>query len=305
MEADQYATQMKMALKLLDSERDRSRQTKEHRLGVSDVGGCGQYAVNMIRGVEFSDSPDHSAALVGTALHVMYADARAGLDPEILVDATVKISLPNGIELEGHPDAVDRNENSVTDDKSKNRLGVVRRSGPTAQEWMQVHLYALGCVQAGLLIPEGLIVRLIYYDRSGVEPEPLVYQQTFDQAVIDEAVDWLNTVTYAVSTGEEAERTPSIEWCRKCCPYFSVCRLPSLPEVEEFLTEERVTQAAEAYLEGKKLSKQAESMVEAAKAELDGSSGITDSGVRVRWISIPGGENRQTSRRIDVRKVTT
>ncbi len=73
MTPEEYAQTMKLAVGLLDSQRERSQQTKEHLLGVSDIGGCPQYAVLMIRQTPFSDAPDTTKALIGTSLHSLYA----------------------------------------------------------------------------------------------------------------------------------------------------------------------------------------------------------------------------------------
>ncbi len=176
--------------------------------------------------------------------------------------------------------------------------------GPTFQQKAQVYLYAMGCTQAGLLrLDPDLIVRICWWDRSGNEPMPHVWQENFDPTFLIQIVDWLETVRYAVTNGEDAERTPSVDWCRKCCRFYSVCRLPDLPEVEDFITDEPSMDAARVYLEGTQLAKEAKSMTESAKAMLDGISGTTADGVRVRWISVPGGGGKQAYRRLDVRKV--
>jgi hypothetical protein len=303
MNGEEYAAYMRAALEMLDSSRDRTVLSKSHHLGVSDVGGCPQYAVLMIRQTEFTDAPDSTKAQIGTALHRLYEDARRNLDPDLLVGHTVKIRLSNGVELEGHPDVTDLDEGSVTDDKTSDGLGLVRRNGPTRQQVIQVHLYALGEIQAGRLTPE-CIVRLVFWDRSGREPEPYVWQQQFDPEVITEATEWLDDVLYAVKNGEDAQRTPPLDWCRVACPFYSACRLPALPEVEDFITDEPTMQAIDTYVEGKRLSKQADSMVRSSKEALEGIAGVTTTGYRVRWVSIPQSGDRFAYRRIDVRKVT-
>jgi hypothetical protein len=309
--AEEYAQHMKMVLRAYDSQRPRSRQTKEFRLGVSDIGGCPQYAVYITKQEPFSDAPDTTAAMWGTFLHQGIEHARKHDDPDIIVDAEVLITLSNGVQLTGHPDAIDQAENSLTDDKTVDGLGVVQRHGPTEHQEFQLALYALGAVQSGLLKPDDLTVRLIWYDRSGAEHEPHVWQKTWHPDDVEPAVDWLDNVIYAVQHEEEAEKTPAFDFCAATCPYFSKCRLPDLPEVEDIIEDEEVVRAVESYLAGHELEGEGKRLKKAGRALIDGVSGMVelDDGrkVRARWISIGASKIAATERkpykRLDLREV--
>lgn len=311
MTAEEYAEHMRLVLRSFDSQRPRSRQTQEYRLGVSDIGGCPQYAVYITKQEPFSDAPDKTAAMWGTFMHDGIEKARIHDDPSLIVGAEVTIDLPNGVQLTGHPDVIDQAENSLTDDKTVDGLGVVDRHGPSEHQEFQLDLYALGAVQAGLLDPENLTVRLIWYDRSGAEHQPVVWQKQWHPDNITPAVEWLDNVIYAVKHGEEAEKTPAFDFCAATCPFFSKCRLPDLPEVEDVIEDQDVVRAVESYLAGHELEAEGKRLKKAGRSMIDGISGMVEledgRHVRARWISIGASKiaatERKAYKRLDLREV--
>lgn len=308
---EEYAEELKLLIRHYDASRPRSRQSAEHRLGVSDVGGCPQYAVLMIRQAPFTDAPDPWAAVMGTAVHHVTEQARAFGDPDVITDAELTVTMPNGVELTGHPDAIDQRENSITDDKSVDGVGVVRRAGPEDKQRWQVAMYAKGAVDAGLLEPDPLI-RLVWLDRSGKDSDPVVWQKVgYDEEIV-EATEWLDDVIYHVQHQLDADKTPSIEWCAKACPFYTGCRLEDgdLPNTDTEITDDAAIRAVSVYLEGRDLKKEATSMMESAKAELDGHVGVADIDghrIRVRWTSVNTSHveayERAGYRKLDVREV--
>jgi hypothetical protein len=318
MDAEEYATFVRLAMRHYDDTRDRSLQTKDYRLGVSDLGGCHNYAALLTKQTPFSDSPSRGAAMLGTFIHAGVAEAMRHADPDLLIEHEVEITLPNGVELLGHADRIDRAENSVTDDKTVDRLGDVRRAGPTQQQEWQVTLYALGAVQQGLLDgAKPITCRLVWWDRSGKDDLPHVWQTTYPtmadlERAVQPAVEWLDDVIYAVKEGEDASRDKPVDWCASSCPYYSVCRVADLPEVEELITDESVVRAVESYRAGLELAKEADSLKESGKSVFDGISGMvrTEDGstFRLRWITIAGKtvkeHERLPYRRLDLREVS-
>ena len=301
MDTETYAETMRLTLRSYDSQRPRSKQTQAYLLGVSDIGGCPQYAKLLTEQTPFSDAPDTTAAMWGTFLHEGITKARAHANPTLIHDALVKINLPNGVEVQGHPDEIDPEENSITDYKTVDGIAVPRRSGPTEKQEFQVDLYALGAVQAGLLDPDKPItVRIIWFDRAGKDKIPHVWQKEWHPDNVNPAVDWLDSVMYAVTNHEDAERTPPVDFCAATCPFYSVCRIPDLPEVDELITDETIKQAVDSYLAGQVMSKEGEALKRSAKSLIDGVSGMVelDDGrqVRARWISIGASKVAATER---------
>jgi hypothetical protein len=306
MDAETYAMHAHLMLRNYDDSRPRSKQTQAHRLGVSDVGSCENYAVLLTRETPFTDSPPRGQAIMGTFIHEGLAKAKAHANPSLILDAEVTITMPNGVVLEGHPDEIDPEENSVTDDKTVDGVALMRRTGPTEQQQYQVGLYALGCVQQGLLDgSKPLTVRLAYWDRLGKDDTPHVWQHTLASeqeliAWLAPATLWIENVIYAVQHGEEGSRDKSVDWCAAACRYYSVCRLPNLPEVDELITEPEVVAAAKAYKDGHALEKEGAALKRSSKAVLDGRSGIipvdADHRLRLRWVSVPASSVKATER---------
>lgn len=306
---DEYAEQMRLMVREYDQSRPRSIQSANHQLGVSDVGGCPQYAVLMTRQEPFTDSPEVWPAIVGTAVHSSLEQARNLIDPDIVTDASVTVVMPNGVTLTGHPDALDPDENSITDDKTADGLGVVGRKGPSRKQRWQVAMYAKGAVDEGLLQPDP-IIRIVWWDRSGADSVPVVWQQQGYDLEVAEATEWLDDVMYAVKHGEDAAKTPPLEWCAKCCPFYTGCRVDDLPEVDGPITDEQVVDALEVYQEGKLLEREAKKMTGSAKAVLDGHSGIAvidGKKIRLRWQNVNTTHveayERAGYRKIDIRVV--
>jgi len=308
MNAEEYGQYMRLALRKFDDSRPRSLQSAEYRLGVSDIGHCPQYAVNVIKQTPASDAPDRTAALWGTFLHDGIEEAMKHLNPALVCNPEVLIELPNGVSLTGHPDRVDQAENSVTDDKTVNGTGLVARKGPSEQQEFQVAMYALGCVQKGLLDPsKPIIVRIVWHDRSGKQSDPVVWQKVWSPADVDPAVDWLDSVIYAVKHGEDAERVPPVDMCANTCQFYSTCRLPNLPEVDELIEDPRIVEAVTAYLDGQQEAKQGKELQAAAHSVLTGIAGIVNTPdgrtIRLRWIGKPATDKQASSVRIDVREI--
>lgn len=313
MDATEYATFARLAMRNYDDQRDRSRQTADFRLGVSDIGKCRQYAALLTKQTPFSDAPDRGSAMLGTFIHEGIEHVMAEADPDLLIGPTLEITLPNGVELTGHADRVDRVENSVTDDKTVAALGDVRRNGPTDQQQWQVLFYALGCIQAGILDEsKPLILRICWWDRTGREDTPHVWQTLYDPKMLEPAMDWLHDVMYAVEHDEDASRDKSVDWCASSCAYYSTCRVADLPEVDSLITDPLVVRAVDSYEAGKDMMKEGESLKDAGKEIFDGINGmvrLSDGRTfRLRWITVAGKtvkeHERAPYRRLDLREVS-
>ena len=197
----------------------------------------------------------------------------------------------------GHADEIDPEENSVTDFKTVADLNYRRRVGVEAEHLRQVHLYALGLVQAGILRPNP-IVRICYVDRSGINAIPFVYQQRFDEQIIAECNEWISDVIYAVRHDEEASKDWPREKCRRFCPYYSTCRSD---ELSGEALEGEIAVAAHTYIQAHELEQENKKIKEQARVHLDGANGFTEEGVAVRWITVNKDEG--SYERIEVRRL--
>ena len=307
-----YAQRMRLALRSWDDDRPRSKQTQDHKLGVSDIGGCHNYAALLTTQTPFTDAPSRGAAIMGTFIHDGLVAVKKHDNPNLLLDLEVTATLPNGVSLTGHPDEVDKDENSVTDDKTVDGLGLVKLNGPTERQRYQVALYALGLIQMGVLDKtRPVITRLAFWDRAGKQDEPYVWQKEWDEQDIRDAVEWLDDVIYAVQHAEQASKDKPVDWCASSCPYYSTCRLPDLPEVDDLITDGETVDAAVAYRTGLSMENEGKAIKRAAKSQLDGTSGIivVDDAhrLRLRWISVDEVTVKETTRaahkRIDLRDI--
>lgn len=308
MEPVDYAKDFVTDVILHDQARDRSQQTQDRRLGVSDVGHCREYARRLVVGEPFTDQPDSSQARAGTYFHAGVLAARQQRKPYLRTEVEVHVPLPNGVTLLGHADEVDVTEPSVTDLKTLDGgIPLVRRNGPTQQQVFQRNLYYAGAHAEGLVPAQG-IVRNIWVERSGKNVVPHVDQADYHPGVVGEAARWVDEVMVHVERGTEAPRDKDFWFCQQFCPFFTACRVG---EVEPVVTNDpELAAAAAAYDLGHRLEKRGKAMKEAAGGRLRGvSSFVTDGGARwkVKTTDVEGGVTAETyrkpSQRLTVQKV--
>jgi hypothetical protein len=247
------------------------------------------------------------AAFVGTALGdkaedamiATYAEGGWTKQAEVIVKLTVR-----GFELNipGHPDLYRRSD--LIDFKSKDGLGVVRRTGPSDQERFQRALYAKSLIEQGEM-DENCWLHNVYLDRSGGDPKPVVWSSKFSWAEVEEAIEWIDSVLYAIQMGEEAERDPSREWCWACCPFAPQCRGMDDSDIEGKIEDPFVLEAVKVYVEAAaeiKLLEKDKRSAASVLGSLDG--GVTDSH-KFRWIDVNSTDvpafTRAGYRRLDIR----
>lgn len=263
MTPHQFAASFSASLEAADLSRPRSEQTD---LGVSAVGVCHEQVRRIMVG-EVGTKTVGMAALVGTWCHDGITAARKMLNPRLLHEVEVTVTLPSGITLLGHVDELDPDEPSATDFKTADGLSMARKMGSDDQQRFQRHLYALGAVQAGLVSEEGLVVRNLWIDRSGRTDELHVEQEPFSREVIQAADAWLSDVVYAVRNGEPAQRDKDRSWCMKCCPFAADCR--GGEEDSLLLLDPVYASAAQAVLDGKALEKAGAAQAEDGRRVLE------------------------------------
>lgn len=271
----------------------RSLYAQDKKIGASDIGGCREYVRRLIADEPFSDPrKSFMAAFMGTAFgdHLEQAYVRRHPGALTQVDVTVDLDL-NGFRLSipGHPDIVDPALNIIYDGKTKNALGVIRKAERERKHQYQLTLYAKACIDKGLLT-EDCTLALAYYDRSGVEQEPHIFEWAYDPAILDEAIDWLNDVVYALAQGEEASKDMPRDWCWAYCPYATSCRGGDT-DVEGLIEDEQLVTAIDLYKDALARESQAKRDKEAAKKELLGIGGRTKKWV-LRWVHVNASERQ-------------
>lgn len=283
---------------------ERSLYAAERKIGVSDIGGCREYARRLITDEPFTDPRDSfMPAFMGTAFGREFETVFKQRWPEaetqlsIVVPLKIEVVGEDGpvtleLHLPGHPDVVVGN--TVIDGKTKDGLDVVRRESTKddgiKQHKFQLTLYAHALIEMGRLTEDATLA-LVYYDRSGKEEEPFIVAWRYDPAILDEAQRWLSDVFYAVmyESGEGSDtrhlKDKPRTFCESYCPYFTACRGGDT-DVEGLLDDPEVLSAIEVYREAHLTETAAKAAKKTAAAALKGISGHTASGLTLRWTHI-------------------
>ena len=281
------AAHVKQAIIDWGNNSERSLQSRNHVLGVSDIGGCREFVRRMIIDEPFSDEKNDYAlaSFVGHAVGNYAEQALAEtFKGRTDTQVEVRIELPTamgGVILTGHADLV--TEGMVVDVKTVDGLAVVKQGVKQQHRW-QVTLYCAALIAEGRL-PEDAVCVLVYLDRSGKELEPHVVAWQYNPDDLVEITEWIDDVLYALSVGEEASRDKPREWCFSACAYASACRGHDT-DVSGLITDETQLLAVKSYLDASGREKQAKTDKQTAADELAGVSGSTGEHA-VRWVNVP------------------
>ena len=284
--AQALADQVEFAIVDWGNNSQRSLQSRNHVLGVSDIGGCREYVRRMIMQEPFSDEKNDYAlaSFVGHAVGEFAEKAviRIVEDSEqVDRQLQVSIALPNDVVLHGHPDLV--LARMCVDFKTVDGLAVARQGARDQHRW-QVTLYTAALIRSGRL-PENALCALVYLDRSGKEVRPYVEMWKYDPSLLDPIVEWVDDVLYAVGHDEEASKDKPREFCWAACPYVSDCRGRDT-DVTGLITDEDQRLAVKAYKDATGRYKEATRDRETAANALRGVNGSTGEDV-VRWVNVP------------------
>lgn len=267
----------------------RSQQAAEFRFGISDIGYCQERSRRMLD-QQVPEDTDLLAAFIGTAIGDLAESAlQAQLWPNAIKQAEVKLRLAGetrSYELPGHPDLI-LPEWGVWDAKTDYGLSTVEREGPSFSQRFQRHAYALAAWEEGYfpgLELDEVMVGNFWIDRGGVDKRVAVHTEPFDADVIQEGIEWLDSVVYAYLQGEEARKEPPREVCRATCGFFKVCRQWD-SDVSGLITDPVALGSVQMYAEGHALEKQGTRMKDEAKEHLRDISGSTGTH-SLRWIWI-------------------
>jgi|SoiMethySBSTD1v2_1073268.scaffolds.fasta_scaffold16222_4 hypothetical protein len=287
---------------------ERSQQSADFRMGISDLGWCQEKVRRMIAGIP-EPVTDKLPAFIGTALGDHMEQACMSMWPHAIRQAEVSVLLQGdggNYEVGGHPDLILPDRALVVDFKSTRGLGSVRRTGPSRQQQFQRHCYALGAHEAGYFDVEldEVQVANVWIDRAADDREVFVQMEPYSPEIVDEAAMWVDDVVYAYLHEQPAMKEPAREVCAKTCGHFATCRALDT-DVEGLLSDDQVLVAVDMYQDAMALEKQARQLKDQAKAALTGVTGSTGK-FSVRWVHVNSAEvafTRGAYERLDVREV--
>lgn len=291
----------------------RTQQSREGRIGPSDIGFCRNKTALTIKEIQPTDSSNPWASAIGSAVHnhIEQFIEQAYGDTWLVEKQKVTAHLPRtAAEISGTPDFIIPEHNLVLDAKTVDGLRKVQHYGPSQGHLYQRHLYALGAIDAGLLDPTRQVyVGNLYIDVSrGDHDSPKVWVtiDAMDEALTDEIDSWVEDVIYAVRYGEDASRDIAPAVCERFCEFFTVCR-GSLPMRDsEPLDDPEIMRMVEMYVQGRDMEKEGKQMKSEASAVLTGLNGSTGE-YQVRTVFVQAqdipGYQRKASTRLDVRKI--
>jgi hypothetical protein len=285
---------------------ERSQQSADFRIGISDLGFCSEKVRRMVAGIP-EPVTDKLPAFIGTALGDHMEQACMAIWPDAIRQAEVQVTLQGDggtYILSGHPDLL-LPEGMVIDFKTSRGLGKVRRTGPSQQQQFQRHCYALGAWESGAFGNCALVdvqVANVWLDRAGDERFPYVHMEPYSPDVVVQAGMWVDDLVYAYRNDIPARKEPPIEMCRKTCGHYEDCRAGD-GDLGGLLTDDEVLVSVDMYNEALAMEKLARQMKDEAKAELQGINGSTGK-FSVRWVHTAGGHvefDRKPSERLDIR----
>lgn len=290
----------------------RSMQSREFRVGLSDLGFCSERTRRMLDG-QVPDDTDSLAAFIGTAIgdHVEQAVEMWFPDEKVIRQAEVSLTLESEsgrtYVIPGHPDLIFPDSGIMLDVKTTYGLSMVKRNGPSQSQQFQRHCYAKAAHEAGLFgdLPlEEVKVANFWLDRGAVDKEPHVHMEHYDEGQVIAAGQWLDDVVYAYLQGEEARKEPPRELCAVACGFYTVCRAYDT-DVQGLIRDEEALSAVALYREGIEMEKQGKRLKDEAKQHLVGVQGSTGE-FMVRWVHVNASEvsfTRDPYEKLDIRAV--
>ena len=302
------AEQMYEAIQEASNYSERSQQSADFRIGISDLGFCSEKVRRMLAGIA-EPVTDKTAAFIGTALGDHIEQAYCAVYPKAIRQAEVSLSLKGDggdYTLVGHPDIIDP-RGVIVDIKTTRGLSIVRRNGPSQQQQFQRHCYALAAFEhydPDITVADVKVAN-VWFDRAGDETYPYVHMEPFSPEVVAQAGMFIDDLVYAYLHDEAARKEPPREVCAKVCGHFKDCRALDT-DVEGLLTAPDIITAVDLYREGIALEKQGRKLKDQAKAALIDVSGSTGK-FAVRWVHVNGAHvefDRKPSDRLDIKPMT-
>jgi CRISPR/Cas system-associated exonuclease Cas4 (RecB family) len=269
-----------------DASRDRSTQTE---VGPSEIGGCRRkvwYRLN--EQPHTNENQSKLAAIMGTAIHATIEEAITKLDPEAkdyLVETEVAYDG-----MKAHVDLFVPSTGAVIDWKTSKikNLGYF----PSNQQRWQVQLYGYLLSKNGYQVNT---VNLVAIARDGEEKDVKVHSEPYDETMAHAALLWLENVKNSKEL-PPAEKDAS--FCKSYCQYYDASGELGCTGLikERIVLSEVVIEDAEIdkhalhYLQLDTRIKELEKEKDSLKASLEGTIGVTASGVEISWTTVKGRE---------------
>ena len=269
-----------------DASRDRSKQTQ---VGPSEIGSCRRkvwYRLNAQP--ETNENQSKLAAIMGTAIHAAIEDAIGHFDPdgkEYLVETAVEYG-----DMKAHVDLFVPSTGAVIDWKTSKVKNL--SYFPSKQQRWQVQVYGYLLSKNG---HEVKTVNLVAIARDGSEKDVKVHTEPYDEAIALEAFAWLNEVKSSV-TLPEPEKDQS--FCKDYCQYYDATeqmgcgglKKERIVLSEVVIEDDDIDKNALHYLQLDSKIKELEKERDSFKASLEGSTGVTKSGIEISWTTVKGRE---------------
>ena len=269
-----------------DASRDRSTQTE---VGPSEIGGCRRkvwYRLNAQP--HTNENQSKLAAIMGTAIHATIEEAITKLDPEAkdyLVETEVSYDG-----MKAHVDLFVPSTGAVIDWKTSK----IKNMGyfPSNQQRWQVQLYGYLLSKNGYQVNT---VNLVAIARDGEEKDVKVHSEPYDETMAHAALLWLENVKNSKEL-PPAEKDAS--FCKSYCQYYDASGELGCTGLikERIVLSEVVIEDAEIdkhalhYLQLDTRIKELEKEKDSLKASLEGTIGVTASGVEISWTTVKGRE---------------
>lgn len=190
-------------------------------IGPSDLADCSRKVKYILEGHEREESKYWLAAPMGTAWHVRLKEISDAVEGW-LTEYPLSINL-NGRIITGTADLIIPEANAVVDHKTSGNLDWVKKHGPDPKHINQVHLYAMGAAQSGVLDRGEIMMGcILYWDRSGIDQEPYEVWFEIDEKLCSELAD-----KYAFILDhplDEVPREEALPTCLNLCPFVRDCR---------------------------------------------------------------------------------
>jgi CRISPR/Cas system-associated exonuclease Cas4 (RecB family) len=269
-----------------DASRDRSTQTE---VGPSEIGGCRRkvwYRLNAQP--HTNENQSKLAAIMGTAIHAAIEEAIGAIDPEgkeYLVETEVSHEG-----MKAHIDLFVPSTGAVIDWKTS-KIKNLSYFPSTQQRW-QVQLYGYLLSKNGFDVKT---VNLVAIARDGDEKDVKVFTEPYDETMAHAALLWLENVKKS-ETLPDPEKDPS--FCKSYCQYYDASGELGCPGLlkerivlsEVVIEDDEVDKHALHYLQLDAKIKELEKEKESMKAALEGTAGVTASGIEISWTTVKGRE---------------
>ena len=273
-------------LRAKDASRSRSVQTQ---VGPSELGGCRRkvwYRLNAQP--ETNENELKLAAIMGTAIHAAIEEAIGAIDPKgekYVVEAEVQYG-----DMKAHVDLFIPESGDVIDWKTS-KIKNLSYFPSTQQRW-QVQVYGYLLSKNGY---EVKTVNLVAIARDGNEKDVKVHTEPYDETMALAALSWLENVK---ASKELPAPEKDASFCKDYCQYYDATeemgcgglKKERIVLSEVVIEDEEVDKHALHYLQLDSKIKELEKERDSFKASLEGSTGVTKSGVEISWITVKGRE---------------